>query len=283
MGIELLIQSRGKNERAPVTLVIPMTGAVEDGPLAEDTCREVLRAVMRALDGARQASGDGGLHAFTFSLRGATADGAAQWELREYEVCERAAHFESLHPLLRDYAVVTGAGANGNRMWADAETPAGTHAIGALVLRDRTWLPAYIDFLRSCDLDHEVDQWGVLDQLIEHHGWAPDTCALAAARLLSCRGQHGDEQLSTWMEASLGEYLATEEGRAAFDHAAAREFDTWNGDIMLGALKGPRDAHCGEMDEWLEAFEPLMDPARFAVLRRHAHGRWARERGLPEQ
>src|SRR5690606_5895857 len=127
-----------------------------------------------------------------------------------------AATFEALHPLLHAYALETAEGAHGHAIWSDDETPSGTHAIVPLVMHDRKWLPDYLRFLRSNDLDHEVDQAGDIDAIIERYGWAPDTLALAAARLVSCQGQFGEEQFGQLLEEGLSDHLDTAKGRGDF-------------------------------------------------------------------
>ncbi|TYT24930.1 hypothetical protein FZO89_00785 [Luteimonas viscosa] len=277
MPLQLQIESRS-GDAAPTTVAIPL--ADEPGfpsDVSEALCMQALECLHASLERAKQASDDDGVSSFAFQLRSVDGDGnlVAAWS--EYEFCEHAARFASLHPALHAYAVATADGAHDDRMWADSETPAGTTAMLALLKRDRAWIPAYVDFLRSCDLDHEVDQWGDMDEVVERYGWQPDTCALAAARLASCHGQHGEEQFSGWLDAGLREYLDTGEGRAGFLAAAKAEFDA-DGPQMRRNLEMSREAFCDDADFWVDFFAAALDEDEVEALRQHAHGRWDRAR-----
>jgi hypothetical protein len=232
------------------------------------------------LEKLRRTSVDGELYLFAFQLQSLDEDGNVASEWSETQFCEHAAGFAALRPALHAYAVATAEGAYGSRMWADSETPAGTAAILALVMRDRRWIPTYVDFLRTCDLDHEVDQWGDLVEIIAKYDWREDTCALAAARVVSCHGQHGGEQLSAWLEAGLRDYLDTAEGRAVFLAAVRAEFDADNPQ-MREKLTMSRESFCDDADFWVvDFFAPALDETELGALRLHAHGRWDRARGL---
>ncbi|MDH5833417.1 hypothetical protein [Luteimonas kalidii] len=281
--MQLQIESR-RQDSAPTIVAIPLSDAAGcpsdasgDSDISEALCLRVLESLRDSLAELTHASHDGAVSTFGFQLRSVDGDGHAETEWSEAGFCEQAARFESLHPALHAYAVATGNGAHGSRMWADAETPAGTAAMRALVERDRAWIPAYVEFLRSCDMDHEVDQWGDMDAVVERYGWQPDTCALAAARLASCHGQHGEEQFSSWLDAGLREYIDTREGRAAFLAAAEAEFDA-DSPQRRRHLALAREAFCDDADFWLDFFAPVLEEAELDALRRHAHARWDRSR-----
>lgn len=276
MGIEVRIEYRREDERAPSAIVRPVEGTDTTDGLSERSCRGVLESLLQVLVELEQERGRGDIHGFAFSVH-AMDDHAVDVSMAsEHDFTEQAMRFESLHPLLLDFVNATAHGPHDSRMWADSETPVGTSAMNALVMGDRSHLGAYIEFLRSCDLDHEVDQYGDLDAIIERHGWHHDTCALAAARLVSCHGQHGGEQVGQWMESGLEDYLATPEGRSAFITVAMHEFDSWSSPVILGPLSGNREHYTAEVDEWLGYFEPLLDEAGIERVREHAHSRWDR-------
>ncbi len=142
-------------------------------------------------------------------------------------------------------------------------------------MRERTLLPEYIRFLRQCDLDHEVDQAGDMDELLAHHGWADDTCALVAARLGSCSGQWGGEQAGQWLDGGgSGDYLAAETGQRAMLAAAKAEFEhdgPWARDLM----EAPESIFEDEVRYNVDLFAPCLAPAALAELEAHVRARWA--------
>ena len=146
----------------------------------------------------------------------------------EHAIYQRAATFPGLHESINQLVRATAAGARRHRPWADAETPTGAAGASALALQDRHWIPAYLQYLRECDLDHEVHQGDELNAIVQTHGWNSDTLTLAAARLVGCCGQLGEEQVGEWYEAlGLNDALASDEGLASFIAAAQREFSAW--------------------------------------------------------
>ncbi|WP_222846701.1 hypothetical protein [Chitinolyticbacter meiyuanensis] len=220
---------------------------------------------------------DARLIEFSFEVALHADDGAIQQQWSEHAFFNEAARNNALVPQLLAYVAACADGARGERIWADCETPAGTHAMNALLMLDRKWIPAYIDFLTSCDLDHEVDQAGDLDLAIETYGWHTDTCALAAARLVSCHGQFGEEQFQGWLESHLGEYLATGEGSADFAKAILAEFER-DTEQMRRTLALPQNQCRTELDFWLSFVAPAFDTDTFKALQRQVHGRWERAR-----
>lgn len=281
MRVHLQIQSRGEDADVPTTTLVPLADEAEfPGDVGETFCLSVLERLQSTLEQLKHASADGELYLFGFQLQSLDNGGNVVAEWSETQFCEHAAGFLALHPALHAYAVATAEGAYDSRIWADSETPAGTAAILALVMRDHRWIPAYVDFLRTCDLDHEVDQWGDMDGIIAKYGWQEDTCALAAARVVSCHGQHGEEQLSSWLETGLRDYLDTAGGRTTFLAAARAEFDA-DSPQMREKLTMSRESFCDDADFWLDFFAPALDEPELEALRLHAHGRWDRARGLP--
>ena len=84
----------------------------------------------------------------------------------EQSFFEKVAIYNSLSQLIIDYCQITDDGEEGSRIWIsdqyDEGPPAGTYAILALVNLDKKWIPNYIEFLRTNDLDHEVEQiWDI--------------------------------------------------------------------------------------------------------------------------
>lgn len=158
---------------------------------------------------------------WTFALT--SSDGE---ELDEHEFYAAAGAHPDLHHRLVSILHATESGAHGDRPWADDETPTGSGAVAALVGADRRYIPELVRFLRSCDLDHEVDESQLILDAVERHGWGDDTLSLVAARLGSCAGQFGIEQVEELIEESgLREYLGSPTARRALAAALTAECD----------------------------------------------------------
>lgn len=182
---------------------LPLEQGPDREPLREALGQQVLVRLIDELRARTPDDADARLIEFSFEVALHADDGAIQQQWSEHAFFNEAARNDALVPQLLAYVAACADGAWGERIWADCETPAGTHAMNALLMLDRKWIPAYIDFLTSCDLDHEVDQAGDLDLAIETYGWHTDTCALAAARLVSCHGQFGEEQFQVCLNPIL--------------------------------------------------------------------------------
>ena len=260
--MELAVRSsRNGDEAITVLCALQLEGpeAVPDTAVCETALRAVLEHVRAHPWPAAKAP-----VSWTFALRDRRGE---VWD--EHALYRIAADAGTMDPLLLDLVAATAAGAHGHRPWADAETPSGTAAITPLALRDRALLPRYLAFLRQCDLDHEVDQAGDLDALAQSHGWAEDTCALVAARLGSCAGQFGEEQVGQWLEeAGLADYLAGQAGQAAMLAAAKAEFGH-DGAWARGLVHAAEDSFEGELRFWLGFLEPCLAPAAMDELERH--------------
>lgn len=133
---------------------------------------------------------------------------------------EAAAKCSSLSHLILKYCDITDDGEEGLRISIMDEygegLPAGTHAILALVNEDKSWIPSYIEFLRTNDLDHEVEQMWDIKSIIEKYNWGKETCRLAIARNISCCGQGGNEQFNDFLNNGLSDYLNSNENRKEF-------------------------------------------------------------------
>jgi hypothetical protein len=236
--------------------------------LGQEQCRQVLEAVLchvqrEPLDGPT---------VWSFGLEQADTP-----PVQEHAVYTQAAAFADLHGLIHALVRATAKGAHGHRPWADDETPTGAAGASALALADRRWIPAYLQYLRECDLDHEVDQAGELDAIIAAYGWSQDTCALAAARLGGCAGQWGQEQVEGWREEGLDDYLETSAGRQAFLAAVRGELEWLLPDPPPDRADG-RDRACfdSDVDCLIESLESCLEPAELEALRLHADGCWGR-------
>lgn len=68
-------------------------------------------------------------------------------------------------------------------------------------------MPEYINFLRSSDLDHEVEQPNDIEKIITLYGWTEEICSLIIARLFSCHGQNGNVQFSCLLETPMADFF----------------------------------------------------------------------------
>ncbi|XZG71659.1 hypothetical protein ACTSKR_07320 [Chitinibacteraceae bacterium HSL-7] len=232
--------------------------------LNEALCRQTLVHVLDALAKRTAVPLEDRPVEFGFELLTHDSGGEHTWD--EQAFFDEAAQWDALSQQLLTYSAACAHGAWNDRIWSDCETPAGTHAMNALMMKDRKWIPAYIDFLTSCDLDHEVDQAGDLDLAIERYGWQADTCTLAVARLVSCAGQFGAEQFDQWIERDLGHHLASDDG--AVQLADAFHAELGRDTAIIGYLRQQTpDRQLEEINEWLSHLAPVLDDEQLAALR----------------
>ncbi len=152
--------------------------------------------------------------------------------LDEESFFKEAATHESLSELILGYCKVTDDGEEGTRIYISHEydegSPAGTYAILALVNQDKKWISSYIDFLRTNDLDHEVEQMWHIRAVIDKYQWSEDTCRLAIARNISCCGQSGRQQFNDFIAEGLENYLEKEGNKKMFIDNILKEFQEWD-------------------------------------------------------
>lgn len=198
--------------------------------------RELPGAVAHARELASEQGGE--LYEFCFSLRLSIPYDKISGRVEESAFLEQATEYFWLDELLQDYIDAT-LDHRGRRLWMNEEVPSGSPAARALALRNRGHLATYEAFLRTNDMNHEVYQHEDLQALVERWGWCEALYPLVAARALTLGGQHGDEQLSMWIEEEgLGEHLAEEEARRAFIDALRIECGLWC--TMWPAYYGPQ-------------------------------------------
>ena len=151
--------------------------------------------------------------------------------LEESSFFELATKHESLASLILEYCKITDDGEEGNRLMIRNEyhegPPAGTYAILSLVFQNKKWIPNYIDFLRTNDLEHEVEQMWNIESILKKYGWCLETYKLAIARNISCCGQAGKEQFDRFIENGLRESLSNKRNRNIFLENILNEFQEW--------------------------------------------------------
>ncbi|MCF6351948.1 MAG: hypothetical protein L3J06_02955, partial [Cyclobacteriaceae bacterium] len=122
----------------------------------------------------------------------------------------------------------------------------------------------YINFLRSCDLDHEVEQSGDIEKVIEKYGWGEETCRLAIARLVSCGGQFGEEQFKEFIKNGLNDYLKVSENRIMFLKNVIREFN--EADKINRYLIYPKEQYLHRISMWVKFFEMVLTEKEMETL-----------------
>jgi len=157
-------------------------------------------------------------------------------------------------------------------LWLNDETPAITYAILALVRKDKKWIPNYIDFLRCCDLDHEVEQSGDIQEIIEKYGWCEEVCRLAIARMVSCAGQHGIEQFDEFLENGLNDYLKALENKTMFFKNVIQEFN--EADKIKRYLSHPKEQYLDNISMWVEFFEVVLTEIEMKTLNNEVSLLW---------
>jgi len=75
------------------------------------------------------------------------------------------------------------------KVWLDDEMPMGLNASFALANNEKKYITAFIELLRTCDMNHEVYQHFFIELVLNKWGICDETLALLAARSGSISGQ----------------------------------------------------------------------------------------------
>ncbi len=198
--------------------------------------------------------------------------------LNEKQFFKEVAEHEELAPLIIEYCNVTADGEEGTRIWLpeseDYEShPAGTHAIMALVRKDEKWIPEYINFLKTNDLDHEAEQIWHIRELIETYGWSKETIRLAIARNISCIGQAGTDQFQQMLEGGLTVYLQKEKNREEFIKAIHEEFDVWE-NVNYRLKDGSKELYLDYIVSRVENFKEILNDKEIETIKSRLLKRW---------
>ncbi|WP_298956318.1 hypothetical protein [uncultured Nonlabens sp.] len=215
--------------------------------LTEEDCKLILKALITSIEEIKALYPDEKasvrhhhivkyhnntrLKSFTFEIVFEDKSGSSH-TINEYNFFNKAAKHTDLSTLILKYCDITDDGAEGTRIWImdeyDQGPPAGTYAILALVNQSKKWIPPYIEFLRTNDLDHEVEQMWDIKSIIDKYGWIKETCRLAIARNISCCGQGGTEQFNDFLNNGLSGYLNIDKNRKGFLDFILQEFEEWD-------------------------------------------------------
>jgi hypothetical protein len=180
-----------------------------------------------------------------------------------YSYIGQCAEFETLHPKMLEYMNATYDEKNRDRYWDDPEHQAGTEGIKPLAIRDKKYIATYIEFLYTNDMDHEVAQCGDIAEIVNAHGWCPETLQLMVARATTCCGQHGYEDFLDNYNNNAPPGIAV---------AGLKDYILSHTDEFFTALKqenfpGPDDYDCDQFEwdsfsnEWIAAVYEDLEPA----------------------
>ncbi len=197
----------------------------------------------------------------------------------EQSFFEKVAIYNSLSQLIIDYCQITDDGEEGSRIWISNEydegPPAGTYAILALVNLDKKWISNYIEFLRTNDLDHEMEQMWDIKKIIDKYGWCNETCRLAIARNVSCCGQGGSQQFKEFLNNGLRDYLILKENKATFLKSLLQEFIDYElTDHGLKLLNGSKEYYLKWRIPELSSFESVLTKKEIKILKEKIEARW---------
>ncbi len=173
----------------------------------------------------------------------------------EMALFEKIVKHKELLEFINKYVNTAANGKYGTRIWEDSETPLGNGAMIALVETDKKYIKNYIDFLRTCDLDHEVSQWGDISDI----GYNSETSELAIARLMSCAGQHGKEQFEDFLENGLETYITENKKTFLTALIAETKYSLYYCNYYHNCLEAPKDEFINEVIESIEELVSILD------------------------
>ncbi|QXP58999.1 hypothetical protein [Olleya sp. HaHaR_3_96] len=189
--------------------------------------------------------------------------------LDEKALFQQIAKYNNLAPLLLDYCKVTDDGEEGSRIMIthdyDEGPPAGTYAILALVDRNKKWISNYIEFLRTNDLDHEVEQMWDIKSIIKKYGWCKETYQLAIARNISCCGQSGKEQFKSLIKEGLKASLDNKNNKTLFLDSILKEFQEWDA-FQFRLKEGSKDYFQKYVVSYVRHFDTILTTSEIAKI-----------------
>lgn len=197
--------------------------------------------------------------------------------LEEKAFFEQAVKYPDLSSLILEYCENTDNGEEGTRIWIMNEyiegTPAGTYAILALVNQNKNRIPNYIEFLRTNDLDHEFEQIWDINSIIEKYGWGKETCRLAIARNVSCRGQAGTEQFNNFLNHGLMDYLNSDENRKEFLDLIFQEFKEWD-QVEFRLKEGSKKYYINNVVSYVHHFDKILKEEEINEIKTYLLDKW---------
>ena len=199
--------------------------------------------------------------------------------LEEKAFFDLVAVYPKLNDLILAYCDITDDGEEGTRIIIDSEygdaPPAGTYAMLALVDQNKKWIHHYIKFLRTNDLDHEVEQMWHIKAIVEKYGWCEETTRLAIARNASCCGQGGSEQFKQFLATGLSDYLNQGVNKSQFLKDIKQEFIDYESTSRgISLLKDNKEYYIKYRTPEVNAFVQVLSEQELAWLTEEITKRW---------
>jgi len=199
--------------------------------------------------------------------------------LEEKEFFDLVAMYPKLSELILAYCDITDDGEEGSRIIIDSEygdaPPAGTYAMLALVEQNKKWIHHYIKFLRTNDLDHEVEQMWHIKAIVEKYDWCTETTRLAIARNASCCGQGGGEQFNQFLANGLSDYLNQSANKSEFLKDIKQEFIDYESTSRgISLLKDNKAYYIKYQATKINAFSKILTEQELVWLTEEVTNRW---------
>lgn len=196
----------------------------------------------------------------------------------EYALFQEVVKHEELFDETISYINTAAKGRYNNRIWEDCETPLGNGAMISLVETDKKYIQSYINFLRTCDLDHEVCQWGDIDTIVKKYGFNEETVKLGIARLMSCAGQHGDEQFEIFLEEGLADYIS--ENKSTFMTLFVEEttYSLYHNNYYYNYLEAPKTEFVEDVLESITIVTDILEDEDIEFYKQELTRLWLKHR-----
>jgi len=147
----------------------------------KEQAQSALETIMNALNGDEVETFDWYFQ-FTPSFEDMYEEGN-DFRSDEDVVAREAIKHAELHELMAQIVEkITELNFEIGEIWENEEEHAGAHIARELALHDKKYLPLYVKYIHSNDLNHEVYQTEDITDVIYEWGWCPETYLLFAAR-----------------------------------------------------------------------------------------------------
>ncbi|SNR16693.1 hypothetical protein [Tenacibaculum jejuense] len=270
--IKINCKAEGENSFSE-EIVIPKTNLNKELELHD--CKNILKSLTSTLTSLKEKDE---IYEFNYTIKiicneEKLIDG-------EMEFFKIVVQYEQLLDFIIDYVNTASNGKYGIRIWEDCETPLGNGAMISLVETDKKYIQSYIDFLRTCDLDHEVCQWGDIDSVISKYGFNEETVKLAIARLMSCAGQSGKEQFTDFLDKGLETYLADNKELFLTALVAETNYSLYNCNYYHNCLEASKDEFINEVIDSIKELVAKLDKSDIDFFKKELIGIWKNYRVL---
>lgn len=273
--IKINCKAEGENSFSE-EIVIPKTNLNKE--LELNDCKNILKSLTSTLVSLKEKDE---IYEFNYTIKVMYKEEMVM-ELIDGEMAffKSVVQYEQLLDFIIDYVNTAENGKYGIRIWEDCETPLGNGAMMSLVENDKKYIKNYIDFLRTCDLDHEVCQWGDIDSVITKYGFTKETTKLVLVRLMSCAGQSGKEQFTDFLDKGLETYLADNKELFLTALVAETNYSLYNCNYYHNCLEAPKDEFINEVIDSIKELVAKLDKSDIDFFKKELIGIWKKYRVL---